>query len=93
MPCHHFPLLSLALFLTRKARETGVIEDEDLETAEGLFSYVTEEEYGQIVQERQRDAWILSDGGRWSLEASKSIRVSVGTFCRWVIPRAWSGNI
>ena len=55
--------LSASLLYYRKARETGVIEDEELETAEGLFSYVTEEEYGQIVQERQRDGWILSDHG------------------------------
>lgn len=48
----------------RKARETGVVEEDELETTEGLFSYVTEEEYGQLVQQRQRDSWILSDG-RW----------------------------
>lgn len=55
---HHSTMAALHC---RKARETGVVEEE-LEATEELFSYVTEEEYGQIVQERQRDAWILDDG-------------------------------
>lgn len=40
-----------------------MIEEDELETSEALFDYVTEEQYGQLVQERQRDGWIISNDG------------------------------
>lgn len=75
----------------RRARETGVVEEEEnLETAEGLFNYVTEEEYGEIVQQRQREGWILNDGTwEWAW-----LRTAVLlSFLRWLLPGTWERDI
>ena len=37
-------------------------QEDELEATEGLFDYVTEEEYSKIIQERQCDQWIMDDG-------------------------------
>ena len=48
--------------LYRLSRESGIRQEDELETTDGLFDYVTEDEYSKLVQERQTDQWIMNDG-------------------------------
>ena len=48
--------------LIRLFHQTGVRQEDDLESTDGLFDYISEEEYSKLVEERQRDCWILNDG-------------------------------
>ncbi len=38
-------------------------QEDELESTDGIFDYVTEEEYSKIVKTRQSDQWIMDDGG------------------------------
>ena len=46
----------------RRGRETGQVEESEVEAPEQLFDYVTEEEYSRLVRERQASGFILDDG-------------------------------
>lgn len=50
------------VYLYRLSRQTGVRQEDELETSDGLFDYVTEDEYSKIIKDRQADQWIMDDG-------------------------------
>ncbi|CAI8021304.1 DNA polymerase alpha catalytic subunit [Geodia barretti] len=50
----------------RRGRETGQVEETEIEAPEQLFKYVTEDEYSRLVRERQADGFILDDDGSYS---------------------------
>lgn len=52
----------LSLPFHRLSRQTGIRQEEELETPDSLFEEVTEEEYAQLIHERQRDNFVLDDG-------------------------------
>ena len=52
----------LSLPFPRLSRQTGIRQEEELETPDSLFEEVTEEEYAQLIHERQRDNFVLDDG-------------------------------
>jgi hypothetical protein len=54
--------LEYSMYFHRISRETGVLQEEELESFEDIFDYVSEEDYSKLVQQRQRDDWILDDG-------------------------------
>lgn len=54
-----------ALEKIKLSRQTGIRLEEDLETTDGIFDYVTEDDYFKLVQERQQDQWIMDDDGTY----------------------------
>ena len=52
----------LSLPFHRLSRQTGIRQEEELETPDSLFEEVTEEEYAQLIHKRQRDNFVLDDG-------------------------------
>lgn len=54
----------LLVCMCRRGRETGVIQEDELEKEEDLFEYVDDREYAKIVQKRQEEGFVLDDVGK-----------------------------
>ena len=82
-------------FLIRLSRQTGVRLEEDLETTDGIFDYVTEDDYFKLVQERQQDQWIMDDGVCVCVCVCHVINhiplcIMVLYLCRWDVSGTWT---